>query len=174
MGQCASTGVAEQVMTLALLPATRAHLQRMMSWFPTAQSCLVWGGIEFRFPFTSDSFVEDCALERLSSFVLTDGLGVLHAFGQRYLRCNRCHLGRLAIAPSQRGQGIGTRLVRELAAQGSQALAVNECSLFVSPLNPRARALYERLGFRVTRYPDDSFDASAYDYMTVPASMLHE
>jgi ribosomal protein S18 acetylase RimI-like enzyme len=161
-------------MTLALMPATRTHLSEMMNWFPTAQSCLVWGGVEFRFPFTSDSFVEDCALERVPSFVLTDELGALHAFGQRSLRCNRCHLGRLAITPSQRGQGIGTRLVRQLAAQGSQALSVNECSLFVSLLNPRARALYERLGFRVTRYPDDGFDASAYDYMTVLASMLHE
>jgi ribosomal protein S18 acetylase RimI-like enzyme len=160
-------------MTLVLVPATRAHLQQMMNWFPTAQSCLVWGGVEFRFPFTSDSFEEDCMLERLPSFVLTDEHAELYAFGQCYLRCNRCHLGRLAISPSQRGQGLGTRLVRELAAQGSQALSVNECSLFVSPLNPRARALYERLGFRVAPYPDEGFDASAYDYMTALTSVLH-
>jgi ribosomal protein S18 acetylase RimI-like enzyme len=160
--------------SLVLASATRAHLRQMMDWFPSAQSVLLWGGTEFRFPFTEDSFAQDCMLERVPSFVLIDDLGELHAFGQCYRRCDRCHLGRLAIAPSRRGQGIGTRLVRELAAQGSRVLAVTECSLFVSPLNPRARALYERLGFRCTRYPDDSYDASAYDYMIVLASALHE
>jgi ribosomal protein S18 acetylase RimI-like enzyme len=143
-----------------------------MPWFPTAHDCRVWGGVAFRFPFTDESFVQDCAIDQLPSFVFLGPAGEVRAFGQCSLRCGRCHLGRLAIAPSQRGQGIGTHLVRTLAALGSADLGVSECSLFVSPSNPRARALYERLGFWVVPYPDKNFDASAYDYMIITSSAL--
>lgn len=67
---------------------------------------------------------------------------------------------------------MGTRLLRMLAAQGTRQQPAAECSLFVALSNPRARALYERLGFRCVPYPDKSFDASAYDYMIIPALAL--
>jgi ribosomal protein S18 acetylase RimI-like enzyme len=143
-----------------------------MPWFASAHDCLVWGGVAFRFPFTEDSFAQDCGIDQLPSFVFLEPSGDVRAFGQCSLRCGRCHLGRLAIAPSHRGQGIGTQLVRTLAVRGWADLGVGECSLFVSPSNTRARALYERLGFRVVPYPDKNFDASAYDYMIVAASQL--
>jgi ribosomal protein S18 acetylase RimI-like enzyme len=155
-----------------LSPATPTHLRQMMSWFPTAHACLVWGGVAFRFPFTEESFMQDSGIDRLPSYVLLAPGGELRAFGQCSLRCGRCHLGRLAIAPSHRGHGLGTHLVRTLATRGCGDLGAVECSLFVAPSNPRARALYERLGFHVAPYPDKSFDASAYDYMTIAASAL--
>lgn len=150
---------------LTLAPATRTHLRQMMPWFPTAQSCRVWGGVSFRFPFTLDTFVLDSAIDELPTYVLLDSCAALRAFGQCSLRAGRCHLGRLAIEPSYRGRGIGTHWVRTLATRGCTDLGVSECSLFVSPSNPRARALYRRLGFQVAPYPDPQFDASAYDYM---------
>ncbi len=53
----------------------------------------------------------------------------------------------IAILPAHRGQGIGTRLLRELqeeAAGSSRSLTIH-----VERLNPALR-LYERLGFRMT------------------------
>ena len=35
---------------LQLVKATLEHLLRMGSWFPSQDSCRVWGGPEFRFP----------------------------------------------------------------------------------------------------------------------------
>jgi ribosomal protein S18 acetylase RimI-like enzyme len=157
---------------LTLATATAAHLLQMMAWFPTEQTCQIWGGVNFRFPFTPITFAQDSSIDQLPSYVLLDASRALRAFGQCSLRYSRCHLGRLAIAPSHRGQGIGTQWVRALAARGFSDLGVSECSLFVSPSNPRARALYERLGFRVVPFPDKKFDASPYDYMIAGAAVL--
>jgi ribosomal protein S18 acetylase RimI-like enzyme len=141
---------------LKLLPATPAHLLEMMSWFPSAESCRVWGGPEFRFPFTAESFRADCHLE-LPSFTLLDARSTLIGFGQYYLRAARCHLARLAIAPAHRSRGFGTRLIELLAQAGKAALGVEHCSLFVSVANTPAMALYQRLGFALT---DQSADPS--------------
>ena len=125
-----------------------------MSWFPSRESCQIWGGPEFRFPFTAQSFHADCHLE-LPSRVLLDGGGMLCGFGQYYLRAGRCHLARLAIAPALRGRGLGARLIELLSDEGRAALGVEHCSLFVSIANTTALALYERLGFARAAYPGD-------------------
>jgi len=139
---------------VGLVEATPAHVLQMTGWFPSAESCHVWGGPEFRFPFTAESFRADCHLE-LPSFALLDAGGTLCGFGQYYLRAGRCHLARLVIAPAHRGRGFGTRLIELLAQAGQAALGVTGCSLFVSAANSSALALYRRLGFTPARYPGD-------------------
>jgi ribosomal protein S18 acetylase RimI-like enzyme len=139
-------------------PATEAHLLQMTQWFPTRDSCILWGGPEFRFPFDDSTFIEDAKLSRMPSRVLLRsseaGAPELCGFGQYYLRAGRCHLARLAIAPERQGRGLGTQLIRLLAREGTRALGVPGCSLFVFPTNLGALALYERLGFRRTPYPE--------------------
>lgn len=54
-------------------------------------------------------------------------------------------LMEITLLPAYRGRGIGTRLIRELQEEGTEAgLPVR---LFVEHGNPEARRLYERLGF---------------------------
>lgn len=57
----------------------------------------------------------------------------------------------LAVAPGWRGRGIGTALIHALKDEarhnGQQAVRLD-----VASNNPRARALYARLGFRVLRH----------------------
>lgn len=58
-------------------------------------------------------------------------------------------IAHLGVAPAWRGKGIGSLLLEHLFQQGrarNRALAV----LDVAVTNPRAQALYERHGFRVT------------------------
>lgn len=57
------------------------------------------------------------------------------------------YLGHLAVAPAFRGQGIGKSLLRHLLATGKEA-GQTHAVLHVSTENPRAQALYERLGFQ--------------------------
>ena len=140
---------------MLLLRATKNHLQNMMGWFPDHQSCRDWGGPDFRFPFTEQSFFEDSRIEAVPSYAYSEN-GVLLAFGQYYLRAGRCHVSRLAIAPSKRGRGWGSRTLAALIELGSSALAVDQCSLFVSNTNERAARLYERLGFEEVPYPGDA------------------
>jgi ribosomal protein S18 acetylase RimI-like enzyme len=125
-----------------------------MTWFPDEHSCRVWGGPAFRFPFTPETFLTDSKFAEFASYVLIREPAELCAFGQFYLRAGRCHLGRLAVAPSQRGRGVGTQLIRMLMREGTKALGVTESSLFVHITNTSALALYNRLGFTRASYPE--------------------
>ncbi|MCW6006785.1 GNAT family N-acetyltransferase [Micromonospora sp. CPCC 205371] len=55
-------------------------------------------------------------------------------------------LGRIELHPDAQGRGIGTALIREVLAEG--AASGRPVALEVLTVNPRAQALYERLGFR--------------------------
>jgi ribosomal protein S18 acetylase RimI-like enzyme len=54
-------------------------------------------------------------------------------------------LDLIELLPAWQGKGIGTAIIRSLLAQGKAV------SLRVLTSNPRAAALYERLGFRTVR-----------------------
>jgi ribosomal protein S18 acetylase RimI-like enzyme len=59
------------------------------------------------------------------------------------------YLAHLGVAPALRGEGIGRALIGELVRRGEQA-GRRRMVLDVAVSNPRAQALYERLGFAVT------------------------
>jgi ribosomal protein S18 acetylase RimI-like enzyme len=148
-----------------LVDATQDHIREMLAWFPNRLSCVTWGGPGFRFPFTPDTFFEDSRARSLPSYALVAESGALLGFGQYYLRAGRCHLSRLAIEPQMRGRGLGTRLIALLVALGAAKLGVEQCSLFVSTLNPRAQRLYERLGFELASYPEAGLALPESHYM---------
>jgi ribosomal protein S18 acetylase RimI-like enzyme len=62
-------------------------------------------------------------------------------------RAAEIYLGRIEILPGGQGRGIGTSLIRGLQAEGLPVL------LDVFVINVRARALYQRLGFREVARP---------------------
>jgi ribosomal protein S18 acetylase RimI-like enzyme len=139
-----------------------ARLPELTAWFATADELLTWGGPEFRFPFTTVSFREDAKVDSIDSFSLVAEDGSLAAFGQCYLRIERCHFGRVGVAPARRGQGLGTRLLREMAGWGQARFGPRELSLFVLRGNTAAHRLYRRLGFRETPYPDPAILPDAH------------
>ena len=148
-----------------LIEATEAHVPQMMTWFATEHSCHVWGGPEFRFPFTAETFLADSKLTRLPSYALIRESAELCGFGQFYLRAGRCHLSRLAIDPACRGRGLGTQLIEMLLREGGKRLGVTQGSLFVHITNTAAIALYERLGFTQSSYPEPGFEIPNAYYM---------
>ncbi|SDT80683.1 Acetyltransferase (GNAT) family protein [Streptomyces sp. TLI_053] len=56
----------------------------------------------------------------------------------------------IAVGPGLRGRGIGSLLIEEVAAVAAEH-GYREIALDVIDTNPRARALYERLGFTAVR-----------------------
>lgn len=146
-------------------------LPELMSWFQDAQALRTWGGPDFRFPFSAAGFREDAKVDGIDSFALVAENGALAAFGQCYLRIERCHFGRVGVAPAQRGLGLGTRLLREMAGWGQQRFGPRELSLFVKHDNQSAHRLYRRLGFREAPYPDPAFAAGMH-YMIADAAAL--
>jgi len=135
-----------------LRAASREDLLAMMAWFPDGPSCHIWGGPEFRFPFSEQSFQADSRFAAVPSYVYATNQTVI-GFGQYYLRAGRCHVSRLAVSPALRGRGWGSRLLCALIELGSAALGVDQCSLFVAADNHPAARLYRRLGFVETPYP---------------------
>jgi ribosomal protein S18 acetylase RimI-like enzyme len=95
-------------------------------------------------------------MARGGAFVALDGVRVV---GQVFHQCrdedNTCYLLMLHVDPGYRRHGIGTRLITrviELARDHGDA----GVTLSVDNRNPRARALYERLGFK--EYAADATD----------------
>ena len=149
----------------AVVEFQRFDLQRLpelMTWFPDAGALRTWGGPDFRFPFTAASFREDVKVDSIDSFSLVADDGALAAFGQCYLRVERCHFGRVAVAPGRRGEGLGSRLFREMANWGRARFGPRELSLFVNRDNLEALRLDQRLGFREIPYPDPDFMPTAH------------
>lgn len=145
-----------------LIKFDKLHLAEIMAWFPDADSISIWGGPNFRFPYSDQSFMSDLDLSTTESFVLTNDLGSILAFGQYYLRNERCHLSRLVVSPFERGKGIGKHLIAQLSLQGRNDLKLGSCSLFVMAHNKSALRLYLSLGFREAIHPGEMAEDMIY------------
>lgn len=60
------------------------------------------------------------------------------------------YIGNVAVAPDLRGRGVGQQIMQAMHAEGRRQGAT-VCALDVSVANPRAEALYTRLGYRVVK-----------------------
>jgi RimJ/RimL family protein N-acetyltransferase len=60
---------------------------------------------------------------------------------------NRSCSFRIAIGPAGRGRGLGTEAVRLIVGYGFEQLGLHRISLEVYAFNPRARHVYEKVGF---------------------------
>ena len=133
-----------------------ADVLELMSWFPDAHSVAIWGGPEFRFPFTRESFIEDCRFAIMNSYCLRDPSARMAAFGQLYSRHDRAHLARLITHPARRREGAGRRLITMIIDAARRFGGHTEASLFVYRDNEPAYRCYRALGFSVQEYPDDA------------------
>jgi len=131
------------------------NIIELMTWFPDEKQLNKWSGPGFRYPFDLCSFKQDLKVDSLASFSLLNSSGELIAFGQYYLRLDKCHLGRLVVNPVCRGQGVAQYLVQMLSKRGQAELGTTHCSLFVLADNVSAIKAYSKLGFSVADYPDE-------------------
>jgi ribosomal-protein-alanine N-acetyltransferase len=78
--------------------------------------------------------------------LVADNQGELVGSGQLTIYPNGAELANLAVVPAWRGQGVGTAVVAVLTAVADH-LQLTFLELGVQNDNPRAQALYQRLGF---------------------------
>jgi ribosomal protein S18 acetylase RimI-like enzyme len=136
-----------------LVEPTNQHFREMASWVSDQNELQRWAGPNARFPMTANSLMEDFRLAELISYSLLNQSGQFIAFGQCYERLGCCHLGRLIVAPQQRGKGVVDHLIRRLSEVGCAELKTSRCSLFVFEDNFAAISAYEKYGFDVVTYP---------------------
>lgn len=77
--------------------------------------------------------------------------GLILSVLDRELRAGVFQMDGIFVAAEARGQGIGTALLSAIKAEARDA-GMKEVQLDVIDTNPRARALYEREGFRAVGY----------------------
>lgn len=139
-----------------LAAATEGDLDEVMTWFTDADSVNAWAGPKFRYPFTTETFREDCRLGKMDSYSLRTAAGELAAFGQSYEREGRGHLARLVSNPALRRRGAGSQLIRMIIAALEERHDYAEYSLFVYRNNVPAYQCYLASGFVVQEYPADA------------------
>lgn len=89
-------------------------------------------------------FVRQVALDR-THVIASDGVDV--GFVTLLPGPGRLYIQTLCVAPEHQGRGVGSTVVQRVVAEGLKSNRV--VSLSVLKANPRAQALYERLGFVV-------------------------
>lgn len=138
-----------------LVPASIAHIDALMSWFPDRDSVVAWGGPSFRYPFSRNSFLEDIHWHRVPTFVLLDVAGAMIGFGQTYEKEGRGHLARLIVSRGQRHKGYGKVLVEQLCEKARELYSCSQYSLYVLRTNDVAIRCYSKAGFEEAPYPSD-------------------
>ncbi len=126
---------------------------RLAGWASTSDELLQWVGLRFTFPLGERELVEYvatagehrrliCAADRESDAALAHAeLEVVpeHELGR---------IGRVAVAPEMRGEGIAGRLLEWLIAFAFDDLALHRLELVVFSFNEPALRCYRRAGFR--------------------------
>ena len=151
---------------MKLIVATEADISHLMSWFPTSRSVAIWGGPNFRYPFTAETFFEDVCWQQIDSYRLVDPAGDILAFGQIYERHGHVNLARLVVSPKRRRQGIGKQLVALLMEKGRESLPLQEYSLYVCQRQLSRTGLLGGPGIRGAAQPrwrQDGRDLHLYD-----------
>ncbi|WP_102797808.1 GNAT family N-acetyltransferase [Bowmanella denitrificans] len=158
---------------MQLSKATPDCLAEISQWFDSEDSLKIWGGPAMQYPFDLQSLRRDTRIDELPSWLLMENNQLL-GFGQYYLREGRCHLGRLVIAPEQRGRGLAKVLIQQLSRLGSQELQTCEVSLFVLAHNQVAHRCYLAMGFVEIQYPGPSMGIDNCLYMVAAADHISD
>lgn len=109
-------------------------------------------------------FLQRClaAMQRGRGFALVaEAQGQVVGFGMLTLWGQMGEISDLVVSPSRRGGGIGTALIEYLSEKAAR-LGIPAVEIGVSESNPRARALYERLGFSPHRTLELNLETITY------------
>ena len=124
------------------------------------------------YPMSDESYLKLLTADHFKSFSLLNDEQQLVAFGQYYRRLDHHHLGRLAVNPKYRGQGLAKLLITKILEQAFLQQSAKGASLFVFKDNIVAYQCYQSLGFIETDYPEQPFPGNMQDcaYMVLSAA----
>ncbi len=139
---------------LTLRPLEAGDCDRLLSWIDSEDALYQWSGARaFSWPLDRGQLLRDLAAagDAELTFAATEPSG--NMVGHVRLEVNRHHrmgyIGRVAVAPNQRGRGMGTALMRALVRHAFDELALHRLNLVVYTFNTAAIACYRAVGFEV-------------------------
>jgi RimJ/RimL family protein N-acetyltransferase len=153
---------------LRLRPLALEDCEAIHAWITSADALFQWSGPwDFHWPFDIGQLRRDIerASEHRRLYAAVDTGGEL--VGHAMLTVQPDHglgvIGRVLIDPTRRDAGLGTALMREIAAVGFDQFGLHRLQLGVYDFNTGAIACYQRVGFVIEgRMRDSTRGAAGY------------
>jgi RimJ/RimL family protein N-acetyltransferase len=135
----------------------------LLTWVGSRDAMIQWAGPrDFSWPLTREQLLNDleAADDRRTPFAAVregdDGTALGHVMLTRLPDHGTGVIGRVTIAPAQRGRGLGTALMREVVRIGFDEHGLHRLQLAVYDFNRPAIACYESAGFVIEGTHRDS------------------
>jgi RimJ/RimL family protein N-acetyltransferase len=154
--------------TVSLRPLTAADCTRIAGWIASEDDLYQWSGpADFAWPLTLDQLLADLARAGGGRMLLAatgdDGALVGHVKLAVAAHHRIGHVGRVLVAPDQRGRGMGRALMRAVVALGFGELGLHRLQLGVYTFNAAAIACYQGAGFVIEgRLRDSTLGSGGY------------
>lgn len=133
-----------------LAPARKEHLGQVLPWITSPEALRLWGGSALTYPPQLERTWGEIGADSTNTYVLMDEGQAVVGFGQVLPRpADTVHLGRIILAPEQRGQGLGRELCERLIQVAYASSHPRRITLNVYCHNVPAVRLYTSLGFKV-------------------------
>ncbi len=141
-------------MSLCLRRFTKPEIAGLKAWFPTEEDVLLWAGASLSYPVRDrdiKALIKAHSVAEPVQEIWTVIAGNETCIGHLQIAYNhRLHqatLGRVAIAPDQRGKGYATALVQLAVIKAFERNWINRIELRVYDHNARAISAYLQAGF---------------------------
>lgn len=150
---------------LHLQPFTIKDFDQLISWVSTDAFLLQWGGPAFTYPLTTAQLhqyifganVEDATTYVFKAIDSTTNACIGHISIGRVDRIYRCaRIGKVLIAPEQRGNGYGEQLMNAALTYAFDELQLERVTLGVFDFNEAAIQCYEKVGFIQHRFIENA------------------
>jgi RimJ/RimL family protein N-acetyltransferase len=156
------SGVTNASPTLTLRALEAPDCDRLLTWIDSSDALWQWSGARsFTWPLDRGQLLRDLASHAGTSVALLAGIDkegemVAHVLidAQHYHGLGL--VGRVAVAPERRGQGLGAALMRATIRRGFDELGLHRLQLNVYTFNAAAIATYRSVGFVVEGVARDS------------------
>ncbi|MBB1593010.1 GNAT family N-acetyltransferase [Achromobacter sp. UMC46] len=163
---------------LTLRPFATLDFPLLASWFSTLPEVVQWGGSHLSYPLTQADMADMLAQGQSSPpsrrcwMVCRDGAPVGHAQLAYDWRDGNARLGRVAIAPAKRGQGLARPMVTLMIDEAFQTPGIERLELNVYLFNTPAIRTYQALGFTMEGVRRSSTRAGAERWDTGMMGLL--
>jgi RimJ/RimL family protein N-acetyltransferase len=138
---------------LRLIPFAPDHFATVASWFANERDVIQWAGPTLDYPLDTTQFqamVDQGNTHpptRLCFMAQRESDLVGHAQLGLDWRNGNARLGRVALSPAERGQGLAVPMLRLVLAEAFAIAEIERVDLGVYTWNAPAIRTYERLGF---------------------------
>ena len=152
-----------------LIPFDDCDSDLLISWVPSAEFNMLWGGPCYQWPLTREQILQhhrDPAIHPFMLIVNQQKTGFIELFQRAEYEVRLC---RILIGPnSSRGQGLGRRLIQMAVDLGRRLLHAEVISLAVFEHNLAALNCYQAEGFQII-----GRDAEVRQFNGKPWPLIH-